>query len=92
VREKLVAEAFTLGGAFDKSCDIHELDHGRNDFFGLTNLLGQKVKSWNMSEIPNSSNNEFRIPVNTISEGYYIIKVETNSTTIRKKVIISNDF
>jgi hypothetical protein len=58
----------------------------------LTNLLGQKVKSWNMSEIPNSSNNEFRIPVNTISEGYYIIKVETNSTTIRKKVIISNDF
>jgi len=56
----------------------------------LTNLLGQHVKSWDGAEVPRISDNEFKIPVNNISEGYYIINVETNEFNIRKKVIISN--
>jgi len=36
------------------------------------------------------SNNEIRIPVSNISEGNYILKVETNGSTVNKKVIIAN--
>ena len=54
----------------------------------LSNLLGQTIKSWKASEIPIKANNEFRIPVENISEGYYIVKVETNSGPLNKKIII----
>ncbi|MCH7524846.1 MAG: T9SS type A sorting domain-containing protein, partial [Bacteroidetes bacterium] len=55
----------------------------------LINLLGQIVKSWNITNTPNISNNEFKIPVKNISEGNYIIRVETNRRTINKMVIIT---
>ena len=55
----------------------------------LINMIGQTVKSWNTTNLP-MSNNEIRIPVSNISEGNYILKVETNGSTINKKVIIAN--
>jgi hypothetical protein len=53
----------------------------------LINLLGQTIKSWNAANLP-MSNNEIRIPVSRISEGNYILKVETSMNTVNKKVII----
>ncbi|RIA09324.1 HYR domain-containing protein [Flavobacteriaceae bacterium MAR_2010_72] len=53
----------------------------------LINMLGQTVKSWNMTNLP-MANNEIRIPVSKISEGNYILKVETSRATVNKKVII----
>jgi hypothetical protein len=55
----------------------------------LINLLGQTVKSWNITNMPSISNNEFRIPVKNIAEGNYIIRLETNTSTINKKVIVT---
>jgi hypothetical protein len=52
----------------------------------LINLIGQTVKSWNMTNMAMSD--EIRIPVKNVSEGNYIIKVETDGATINKKVII----
>ncbi len=54
----------------------------------LINLLGQTVRSWNITNMPNLSSDEFKIPVKNISDGSYIIKVLTNTNTINKKVII----
>jgi hypothetical protein len=53
----------------------------------LINLLGQTIKSWNATNLP-MSNNEIRIPISKISEGNYILKVETSMNTVNKKVII----
>jgi hypothetical protein len=53
----------------------------------LYNIIGQKVKTWNVTNLPVLSN-ELHIPVRNISEGAYIVKVETNSGTLNKKVII----
>jgi hypothetical protein len=55
----------------------------------LINMIGQAVKSWNATNLP-MSNNEIRIPVSKISEGNYILKVETNVSTVNKKIIIAN--
>ncbi|WP_418511511.1 HYR domain-containing protein [Corallibacter sp.] len=53
----------------------------------LINILGQTVKSWNASNAPIS--NECKLPVEYISEGNYIIKVQTNNqATINKKIIV----
>ena len=52
----------------------------------LVNMLGQTVRSWNNTNAPLS--HDCKIPVRNISEGAYIIKVETNYTTYNKKVII----
>ena len=52
----------------------------------LLNILGQNVKSWNSTNVPMS--HEIRIPVKNISDGNYIIKVETSAKSINKKVII----
>ena len=54
----------------------------------LVNLIGQTVKSWNITNMPNISGNEFKIPVKNIADGAYIIKVESNTSTINKKIII----
>ncbi|WP_456440264.1 BspA family leucine-rich repeat surface protein [Psychroserpens sp.] len=53
----------------------------------LINIVGQVIASWNASNLPLSD--EIRISVkNNISEGNYILKLETNYTTYNKKVII----
>ena len=52
----------------------------------LINITGQTVGSWNATNQPLS--NEIRIPVQRISEGNYILKVETNYRTYNKKIII----
>ncbi|MCK5400494.1 MAG: T9SS type A sorting domain-containing protein, partial [Flavobacteriaceae bacterium] len=54
----------------------------------LINLLGQTVKSWNITNMPNLSSNEFKIPVKNVASGAYIIKVVTDTSTINKKIII----
>ncbi|WP_157514745.1 T9SS type A sorting domain-containing protein, partial [Mangrovimonas sp. TPBH4] len=54
----------------------------------LINMVGQTVKSWNMTNIPNI-NNELRIPVSKISEGNYLVKVVTEKGTYNKKLIIN---
>jgi len=54
----------------------------------LINLLGQTVKTWNATNLPSLSN-EIRIPIQHISEGAYVVNIETNSSKIiTKKVII----
>ena len=55
----------------------------------LINLLGQTVRSWTMTTLPNTSKSEFRIPVKDISEGIYIVKVETNTIIYNKKITIT---
>ena len=55
----------------------------------LINLLGQTVKSWNITNMPRISTHEFKIPVKNISEGNYIIRVETSTNTINKRIIIT---
>ncbi|NRD21184.1 Ig-like domain-containing protein [Winogradskyella eckloniae] len=52
----------------------------------LINVAGQTVASWNATNLTLS--HEIRIPVKHISEGSYIINVETNSSTFNKKIII----
>ncbi|WP_033961693.1 BspA family leucine-rich repeat surface protein [Psychroserpens jangbogonensis] len=52
----------------------------------LINIAGQVVGSWNAANLPLSD--EIRIPVKNVSEGNYILKVETNYTTYNKKIII----
>ncbi|MGB3607523.1 HYR domain-containing protein [Psychroserpens sp.] len=52
----------------------------------LINITGQTVGSWNSTNQPMS--HEIRIPVQNISEGNYILKVETNYSTYNKKIII----
>ena len=52
----------------------------------LINIAGQTVRSWNMTNMNFSQ--EFKIPVKDISEGNYILKVETNTNSYSKKVIV----
>ena len=52
----------------------------------LVTLAGQKVNSWNLFNLHFST--EFKIPVNNIAQGTYILKVETSTNTYSKKVII----
>ncbi|WP_338733415.1 HYR-like domain-containing protein [Mangrovimonas cancribranchiae] len=53
----------------------------------LVNMLGQTVRSWNSTNAP--LGHEFKLPVNNISEGSYIIKVlTTNQITVNKKIVI----
>ncbi|WP_228851195.1 LamG-like jellyroll fold domain-containing protein [Aegicerativicinus sediminis] len=53
----------------------------------LINIIGQTVKDWNSTNLPNMVN-EFRIPVKQAASGNYIIKLVTNKGIINKKVII----
>lgn len=53
------------------------------------NMLGQVIRTWDMRNSASSSN-ELRIPYKNNSEGYYIVKVETSSGIITKKVIVKN--
>ncbi|WP_163517052.1 HYR domain-containing protein [Gelidibacter japonicus] len=52
----------------------------------LINIAGQAVRSWNMTNM--NFGQEFKIPVKDISEGNYVLKVETNTNSYNKKVII----
>ncbi|WP_458626247.1 immunoglobulin-like domain-containing protein [Winogradskyella sp. PC D3.3] len=52
----------------------------------LINVAGQTVASWNATNLPMS--HEIKIPVKHISEGAYIIKAETKTSTFNKKIII----
>ena len=52
----------------------------------LINIAGQAVKSWNMTNM--TFGQEFKIPVKDVSEGNYIIKVETSTNSYNKKMII----
>ena len=54
----------------------------------LINIIGQSVRSWNITNIPMS--NEMRIPVKNISQGNYIVKVETNAYYLSETVSIKN--
>jgi len=54
----------------------------------LFNMLGQNVKTWNATNTPSLSN-EVHIPIKNISEGIYVVKIETSaSKIISKKIII----
>ena len=50
----------------------------------LFNYLGQTMQIWSN----NVSNNQLNLPVNKVSTGVYILKIETNNKTISKKIII----
>ena len=53
----------------------------------LINIAGQTVKSWNVSNMNESQ--DLKIPVSNVSEGNYILKVETKTNIYNKKVIIN---
>ena len=53
----------------------------------LFNMVGQRVKAWNATNAPIS--NEFRIKVENVATGNYIIQLETDSENVNKKIIIS---
>ncbi len=50
----------------------------------LFNYLGQSMQIWS----DDLSNNELHLPVNKVSTGVYILKIETNNKTISKKIVI----
>jgi hypothetical protein len=53
----------------------------------LVNMVGQTVRSWNATNTMMSQ--EFRIPVRNLSEGTYILRVQTDDgQDINKKVIV----
>ncbi|MEH6537163.1 MAG: LamG-like jellyroll fold domain-containing protein, partial [Psychroserpens sp.] len=53
----------------------------------LINLLGQEIMSWdNTSEF--ELDGAIRIPVKNLSEGAYVIKVDTHTSTFNAKVIV----
>ncbi|WP_417875684.1 HYR domain-containing protein [Winogradskyella sediminis] len=52
----------------------------------LINVAGQTVASWNATNLPMS--NEIKIPVKHISQGTYILKAETDTSTFNKKIIV----
>jgi hypothetical protein len=54
----------------------------------LINVVGQTVASWNATNLTLS--NEIKIPIKSISEGNYIVNVETSHTTQNKKIIIKH--
>ena len=54
----------------------------------LLNILGQTIKTWNATNSASFSSNEIKIPVKGVSEGSYIIKVETSKGSINKKIVI----
>ncbi|MFG6687678.1 LamG-like jellyroll fold domain-containing protein [Mariniflexile sp. HNIBRBA6329] len=55
----------------------------------LINILGQTLKSWNKTNLPEISN-DMTIPMsNNFAEGTYIIKVVTSAGTGNKKIIIN---
>ena len=51
-----------------------------------TKTKAEAVRSWNMTNM--NFGQEFKIPVKNISEGNYVLKVETNTNSYNKKVII----
>ncbi|MFC0604488.1 LamG-like jellyroll fold domain-containing protein [Winogradskyella pulchriflava] len=52
----------------------------------LINILGQTVVTWNSNDLPTT--NTFKIPVEKVSEGSYILKVKTDKGFINKKLIV----
>lgn len=52
----------------------------------LINIAGQTVGSWNATNLPMS--NVIKIQVENVSEGNYILQVESNYSTFNKKIII----
>ncbi|MDG5493183.1 LamG-like jellyroll fold domain-containing protein, partial [Psychroserpens sp. SPM9] len=55
----------------------------------LNNLLGQEIKYWDqLSEF--ESDNTIRIPMTQLSEGTYVIQVETFNATYHAKVIVKH--
>ena len=54
----------------------------------IINILGQIENSWH--SFNTISTNEIKIPVKNISNGVYIIKVETNTSTINKKILVKH--
>ena len=54
----------------------------------LINMIGQSIRSWNITNTPMGY--EFKIPVKNVSDGNYIIKLETNASSINKKIIIKH--
>ena len=52
----------------------------------LVNILGQTVTIWNANNLPTT--NTFKIPVEKVAEGSYILKVKTNLGMVNKKLIV----
>ena len=52
----------------------------------LINILGQTVRTWNANSLPTT--NTFKIPVEKVSEGSYVLQVKTDKGTISKKLIV----
>jgi hypothetical protein len=52
--QELIAQPFTLVGALDQSCYIHELNSGWQDFFGLgygSNLVKAAIRNLNHADV-----------------------------------------
>jgi len=52
----------------------------------LYNITGQIVSSWNSNDLPSS--NEIKLPISNISEGHYLLKVETTQSVFYKKIVV----
>ena len=52
----------------------------------MINIAGQVVKAWNTTNTTIS--HEMKIPVKDVSEGNYIIKIQTDTNNFNKKIIV----
>ncbi|WP_206750667.1 LamG-like jellyroll fold domain-containing protein [Winogradskyella wandonensis] len=55
----------------------------------LINLLGQTIQNWN-KELESYYSGAYRIPVDKVETGPYILKIETETKNLSKKIIIKN--
>ncbi|WP_242118062.1 HYR domain-containing protein [Aestuariivivens sediminicola] len=54
----------------------------------LKNMIGQTIKTWN-GNLLSTFSNEIRLPVDQISEGGYIIDIQTDKGSVHKKMVIN---
>ena len=52
----------------------------------LFNIVGQFLSAW---EVKNEDQTKIKIPVNNISSGTYIVKVQTTKGHFNKKIIVN---
>ncbi|MBT8273452.1 MAG: T9SS type A sorting domain-containing protein, partial [Bacteroidia bacterium] len=67
---------------------VHIQDAHQIDRISIVNIIGQEVQSYERSDFDVNGSNEIRIPVKSIAEGTYVLKVESDLGTANKKVII----
>ncbi|WP_411768945.1 HYR domain-containing protein [Winogradskyella sp. A3E31] len=87
--DEIVKDDLVYVAYLDASKDIYiKIPNKVAKKVNLINVLGQTVRTWD-SGLEEYYSNAYRIPVSGLPSGTYILKVETDSSTLSKKIIIN---